>query len=141
MRWMLVTPTVLSIVALLGCGGSSAVSGSSDEATVRDRIEFFFKTMAEGDSEGTCEVMHPEERSKMEQDTDMSCAELFDGMWDSMGEYGHDDFSELTIDSVEVNGSNATANVSGVGDNEGPVEAEKIDGKWYVSRGSQNYGG
>ena len=113
----------------VGCGGDDDNgSGGGDEDAVAAVVADFAKAGHDGDGEKICvDIFAPELTENVRRAAKQSCpAEVQENLPE--GEY------ELTVDSLEVDGDNATVSVTDQKDNSSVMHLVKTDDEWRILR-------
>jgi hypothetical protein len=119
---------------------TSAAAGTAspeDDAAIRAAIQAYIDAFVARDGEKACALMKPEvaeaflEAVKDQVSAD-DCADAFEKAAASGGDDLGELFKQATVDSVAVEGDQATAQMTVLGTSV-PIRMERIDGEWKVA--------
>jgi hypothetical protein len=124
------------VVALVGCGGGSS-SSSSDENDVRAVTDNFVKAFGAGDGKTACTLMTPGGQAAFVKQVGgplkvKDCAAAVAAAHGEAAAELNLDFSNATVQSVNVSGSTASAVVS-AGGRSLSARLSKTGGSWQLT--------
>jgi len=119
---------------------TSAAAGTAspeDDAAIRAAIQAYIDAFVARDGEKACALMKPEVAEAFleaveDQVTADDCADAFEKAAASGGDNLGELFKQATVDSVAVEGDQATAQMTVLGTSV-PIRMERIDGEWKVA--------
>jgi hypothetical protein len=123
---------LLAAAFVIGCGGdddeTNADRYDGEEAEVAGLVDDFAEAGRDGDGQRICDQIFADAlAANVEKESKQSCAtEVEENIPE--GDY------ELEVDSVDVNGDEATAAVTDQDDNKSVLHVVKIDSDWRVLR-------
>ena len=123
---------LLGIAFVIGCGGddddTNADRYEGEEAEVAALVDDVAEAGRDGDGERICEQIFADPlAANIEKESKQSCAT-------EVEENLPEDEYELEVDSVDVNGDEATAAVTDQDDNKSVLHVVKVDSDWRVLR-------
>ena len=132
MRRLTYLTALLAMAFAIGCGGddddTNADRYDGEEAEVAGLVDDFAEAGRDGDGERICDQIFAEAlAANVEKEASQSCAtEVEENLPE--GDY------ELEVDSVDVNGDEATVAVTDQDDNKSVLQIVKIDSDWRILR-------
>jgi hypothetical protein len=124
---------VVAVVLLIAGGGDDDVNNNADryegtEAEVATVIDDFANAGRDGDGEKICdEIFTAQLASNIEREAGQSCPT-------EVEENLPEDEYELEVDTLEVDGDNATVAVTDQDDNTSVLHISKVDAIWRIAR-------
>ena len=102
-------------IGVLACGGG----GSSDEDQVKDTIKSYLSAIADGDGAKACDQLSTNGRTEIAQlgaqvgASTIDCEQIVQQLSSVIGSENTDSLKNAQVSSVQINGNQATATVSG----------------------------